>query len=108
MKTKIPLFSILFFIAVLGNFFVGSYLHEDIHRQIFRDYGVESEIGFNLISGYTKPVENYTGLSREEIRNMNKLHIQNEIVTYNLQQYYSLIAIGFFIIILILEMKNDN
>lgn len=69
-------------IIVLG---LSVFQHELVHTQINSKAGVESELRFGLYDGWLPAV----GVQRlntptKEISNYDSLHLQNEIVNYNL------------------------
>ena len=78
-------FSVLGFILIVSMLVLSIYQHEQVHVQINSKAGVESELRFALYEGYIPAV----GVQRmntptKEISNYDALHLQNEIVNYNL------------------------
>ncbi len=78
-------FFILGIFLILGFAMLGVWQHELVHTMINEKAGVESELRFALYDGYIPAV----GVARlnaptKEINNYDALHLQNEIVNYNL------------------------
>ena len=65
--------------------FISMWQHEQVHSIINNKAGVESEMIFTMYEGYVPDVgvQQLTGQTRE-IREVDKYHIQNEIINYNL------------------------
>lgn len=69
-------------VVILG---LSVFQHELVHTQINSKVGVESELRFGLYDGWLPAV----GVQRlntptKEISNYDSLHLQNEIINYNL------------------------
>jgi hypothetical protein len=82
-------FGIMLVVSMLG---LSVFQHELVHSQINAKAGVESELKFVLYDGWLPAV----GVQRlnaptKEISNYDALHLQNEIINYNL--FPSLIGI---------------
>ncbi|MGC9309726.1 MAG: hypothetical protein ACP5D2_03475 [Candidatus Nanoarchaeia archaeon] len=86
---------LLFFtIFALGIFLLGGYMHERVHQTIFAEYGIDSKIGFDF-----KTLNWYTlGESPCPTEACSLAHNFNEAVSYNSQQFYLLIFVGFLIL----------
>ena len=75
-------FGIMLVVSMLG---LSVFQHELVHTQINEKAGVESELKFALYDGWLPAV----GVQRlntptKEISNYDALHLQNEIINYNL------------------------
>lgn len=75
-------FGIMLVVSMLG---LSVFQHELVHSQINERAGVESELKFVLYDGWLPAV----GVQRlntpiKEISNYDALHLQNEIINYNL------------------------
>ena len=75
-------FGIVLVVSMLG---LSVFQHELVHSQINEKAGVESELKFALYDGWMPAI----GVQRlnqptKEISNYDTLHLQNEIINYNL------------------------
>jgi len=75
-------FGIVLVVSMLG---LSVYQHELVHSMVNEKAGVESELKFALYDGWLPAV----GVQRlnvptKEISNYDSLHLQNEIINYNL------------------------
>lgn len=69
-------------VVILG---LSVFQHELVHTQINSKVGVESELRFGLYDGWLPAIGvQRTGLPEKEISNYDSLHLQNEIINYNL------------------------
>ncbi len=96
---KIPLF-VIFGILGLVFFLWGGYMHEEVHKQIYKSYGIESKIGIDFPDLIITPEKNC------EQNTCELAHDINEIVTYNLEMFYLMIFSGIMIGIMSMELKN--
>ena len=82
-------------IIVLG---FSIFQHELVHSQINAKAGVESELKFGLYDGWIPAIDiQRLNAPTKEISNYDALHLQNEIINYNL--FPSLIGITMAILI---------
>ena len=79
---------VIMFIAMAAVMYFNSVIilsaHEEVHKQVFRNYGIDSVIKMNYmtLTGITYPnMTEYNKLCNESC---NDLNIQNEIVGYNI------------------------
>ena len=75
-------FGIVLVVSMLG---LSVFQHELVHSQINAKAGVESELKFVMYDGWIPAI----GVQRlnaptKEISNYDSLHLQNEIINYNL------------------------
>jgi hypothetical protein len=73
---------IIFFVGAILSFLLFGYLHEQVHVQIYRGYGIESKIGIDfpdLVTTAEKPCPS------EECELAHNL---NEVVSYPLQAIF--------------------
>ena len=88
-------FALIFLIGYLGM----SYMHEEVHVQIYRSYGIDSEILlFEAFPHFATRAEEPCSVPE-----CNLAHNINEAITYTLQFIYLIIGFGLITIILILE-----
>lgn len=96
MKRILLIFWFVSFIVLIIGL---NYQHEIVHKEIFRHYGLKSEIDIkNLISMQTIP-ENKT-MPYDRYVMMTNLHLENEIITYNI--YYIILSIYMFGVLFII------
>jgi len=84
-------------------FMGGIYLHEQVHVEIYKSYGIESHVEY--LSHFPKVVtiaEEYCPTEACESQ-----HNLNEIVSYNLNILFGILLFGFACVIYILEEKNE-
>ncbi len=91
----------IFCIIGLIFFMVGIYLHEQVHVEIYKSYGIESKVEY--FSHFPDFVTIAERPCPTEI--CESYHWSNEIFTYNIQCFYFLFLFGFAFIIFILENK---
>jgi len=101
-------FSILFGIVIFGAMIFSAIGHEELHKIIFDEYGINITItyfdglSFNTV---TTPDKNSSGVCNDYCQLSHNI---NEAIAYNLESYFVMIGIGMFIIIIVLEsMKED-
>jgi len=101
---KTILFAIIF---LVGLFFIG-YMHEVSHQQIYKIYGIESEIYlFSEFPGLiTKP--DIEGLQKKCNDSCKLANSIAEAFTYPLIILYILIGLGFLSILSSLEDENEE
>lgn len=94
-------YSLLFIVACILVAFLGCFMHEKVHLAIndLYDAQTDGQIHLNWDGAY---VNVNSSTCNDSCR---LAHSINEVVGYNLQGLYCLIALGFFIIIIILEGK---
>jgi hypothetical protein len=102
--------SLIFAILFMFSLVFSGYMHEVVHREIFTSFGVESEIqmwqqfpNFATVGRFKK-----SDLTEQEFREMENLHLQNEIMKYNIMGIELLFGFGFFFIILLLEKREND
>lgn len=93
--------SFAYIVLIIIVIFSQTRMHEEVHQQIFKIYGINSTIGVNLEYAYTKPDKNCPIDSDCEL-----LHSLNEIVSYNLQGFEVLFFIATFFIIILMENQR--
>ena len=95
---------ILFGICAVLFFFIGTYLHEQVHKQIFADYGLDSKVYYFEYFPDVATVPNGTCPNTDCL-------LANEMVDaigYQTQQFYLLFLIAFLMIIGLLEKNPKN
>jgi hypothetical protein len=102
---RIPILSIAFAIVLIGSIAISMMAHEELHKIIFDEYGINSTITY--FSGWsinpeTTPANNSPNCGES----CQSDHNINEAVAYNLNPYFYMLGFGLFIIIIILEMKE--
>ncbi len=99
----IPVMSIGFLIMLVA-FFVGQVQsHEEVHKQIYRGYNINSTIEYNVLDGRAVTIAEKS--CPNEYCTM--AHNFNEIVSYNLDYMYWMVGLGLFVLILISELRLD-
>lgn len=88
---------IVFGILILIGLISFAYSHEDAHKQIYKNYGVDSTIHLFALPPYTST----EGKCPDS--NCELAHSVNEIVGYQLLIIYFIISIGFLVVIAELE-----
>lgn len=104
---KITIFMILGFIILA---FINTYYHEQTHRQIARNYGcLDDKAELNWKGGSYICYE-YQERTLKQSEDELKLHMMNEIVTYNLNSisYSIFLATIGVILTLVLINKKDG
>jgi hypothetical protein len=96
------------FIVVSAVFLVLlSYTHEQVHQEIFRFYGMDSEIRAYLSLergfGFETVPKNATLLTEQELREIRFLHSLNEIFGYHF-----LVIFGFLVILGLLLIRRTE
>lgn len=88
MRRKDFVYRVLQFIVVLGLFAFGVWiiqgdvkLHEDVHVEVFDDYGINSSVSLGFLEGHTMA---YINISHEDYRFMELGHQVNDAVAYNI------------------------
>ncbi len=80
----------------------GVVLHEQVHVEIYKSYGIESKIEyFSHFPNAVTIAEDYCPTEECEIQ-----HNLNEIISYNLDILFGIFVLGFGCIIFILEKKE--
>lgn len=94
MKEKIRKIAIVMLIGFILLSFINTYYHEETHRQIGRNYGcINDQIKINWKGGeYT--CHEYREVTTQQEQDELKLHMMNEIVTYNLNGISYTIFLG--------------
>jgi len=92
--------SVIFAVIFIICFFLGGYLHEQVHVSIFKSYGIKSEVYYfkYLVTESEKRCPN----DACEIS-----HAVNEAVGYNTAQVFIILGFGLLIIICLIEDRND-
>lgn len=90
-------------IGIIGFFFLG-FMHEQVHVQIFKGYGINSTVDYLNWNGdfITTPDRNCPTES------CNLAHDINEAVTYPLTSVYLMIFFGFLTVIGLLERELNG
>lgn len=100
--------TLVFLLALILGLMANGYMHEEVHRAIFSDYGVHSEVYYLKYFPRMVTVPNVTEAIEYCNESCNIQHEENEIVGYNIEGIYYIIGIGLFFIILLLEYRLDN
>lgn len=101
---RFPIISFLFLVMAITGFVVFSFDHEQAHVQIYRSDGIESRIE------YFKPFPKVVTIPEEPCRTevCRLSNNFNEVVGYSLITFLAIIILGFYFIILILEVVLLN
>ncbi|RKX25715.1 MAG: hypothetical protein DRP47_09335 [Candidatus Zixiibacteriota bacterium] len=88
---------IAFVFAFTFAFVFSILMHEYVHQMIYARYGVDSKIvpipfGWATVGNETQIAE----LDEKDFREMEILHLQNEIIAYNLQWFLAVLFISLF------------
>ena len=67
--------------------------HEQAHVQIFNEYGVESEVKYDLLGAKTVALSGWEDLTKEDRRFMAGLQTLNEIFGYQIIALFNCLAI---------------
>ena len=80
---KLVIMFIAMAIVMYFNSIIILSVHEEVHKQVFRNYGVSSTVTINYLTltGVTYP--NMTEYRKYCNESCNDLNIQNEIIGYN-------------------------
>jgi len=84
--------------------------HEDLHQRIFSDYGVNSTISYDkdiigiIKSGKTQST-NISALSKEDYRDVIRLQMLVEIISYNVSFFVSVFVISMTILFAIIVIS---
>jgi len=101
-KVSETTFNLIFFtIATILIFLLGCYMHERVHQEIFKGYGIESKMIVLWAEGSfaVQPEQNCPS------EGCNLAHNINDAIGYNLQMFYVLIFAGF---LLMLNKKEEK
>jgi hypothetical protein len=97
----------MFVVIVFFTFGLNIYMHESVHQLIYEDYGIKSHvvyINFTSWNAVTYAEGNVTTCDEMCIQ----AHEMNEIVTYNIEGFFVMVAMGFLIVICYLFKINRN
>lgn len=96
------LLSIFFAIIFLLGFFTMIYFHEQVHKIIFNDYGMNSTI--NMFDGFDATTTAF-GYCNDNCKLANEI---NDGIGYHMEFIYLIIGIGLFCLILILDNNGEK
>jgi hypothetical protein len=111
MNQGIRIYLSVFFIFVVlfySSAMVMVHVHEQVHKEIYRTYGVESEIRYDWIRMSWKTVANSTEAKNKCNEFCELAHNQNEIVGYHMTGLVSIIVFLFTIYLMSKIMEEDN
>jgi len=98
-KMTIKILPIIFLITIILGFIGFGYMHERVHVEIYRSYGIESHIEyFSHFPDFVTVAEEGCPTESCELA-----HNINEAIGYPLMAFYLLISIGMLILIVIKE-----
>jgi len=96
--------SIIFMAAMIVGLCFFTYLHEQIHVNIFNDYDINSTVEyFSHFPGVAT-----IGESACPTETCKLSHNINDIIGYHLLSMYFMIGLGIFFILIYMEMKDDE
>lgn len=96
--------SIFFGIIIIFNFFLLGYMHEQVHVEIFKSYGIESHIEyFSHFPDFVTIADEWGSCTNE----CKLAHNINEAIMYPLQIFYIVISSGLFILITLKELNLE-
>lgn len=95
--------SILFVIIGLLLVCLFTYMHESVHKQIYRHYGIDSHITIDFPDAVTIPEGNYSNC--DDYCQLS--HNINESIGYHLLPIISLLLLGLTAIISLLELQLE-
>lgn len=109
--TKCILIAFIFiFIGSVGSAFIYISLHEQVHVQIFKSFGINSTVVHTGTHSYTVPTSSIN-LSHTDMKTMYMLHSFNEIFGYPLELIYIVMVIQTIILLIIfvemVTMRED-
>jgi hypothetical protein len=96
LKIYFKLTSTWFALCCIIFFFWGDYMHEQVHVQIYRSYGIESRI--EMFSHFPDAVT----IAEEPCPtdSCRLAHNLNEVVTYNLESLLAILFLGFYLLLM--------
>lgn len=94
--------STIFILAIVFSFILFSYMHEQVHKEIYKSFGMDSVIYIDFPDLVTEAVDNFKNCNEY----CNLAHNINEAVSYPLMGFFVLFSLGLLIIIQFLE--NDS
>jgi hypothetical protein len=99
-------FALIFLISFIALMFIAVYQHEKIHQRIFEDYGIESHIEyFRNFPDVTTVATVYNNSCTESCF---QAHEMNESIGYPMIILISVLGMGLFLIIIILELNLES
>ena len=105
--------SISLFALLFGVIYYNTGQHEAVHQEIFKSYGIDSEIKINDpitafrnggIFGTTTTI-NYSGQCNETCKSLG---LQNEIMGYNMEVIVIAMFSLSFVLLIIFALKDDE
>ena len=93
---------VLIVVLLLLVYFIDSIMHEGIHREVYRKYGLNSTTSFyenESIFGITVPIQQVTeasgleNLSAEDVRDVRMVQSQAEVVGYNFESFSMVVVL---------------
>lgn len=99
---KLPISLIFLLILIIGYIGLG-YMHEQVHVEIYKSYGIESHI--DLFSHFP----HFATISEEscDVGTCELAHNINESISYPILIFYFVFGLAMFIIILLIESLVD-
>ncbi len=91
----ISLSLLLTFLFFLGIEYDNTIEHENVHKAIYNYYGYPATVTINGLSGHTQAS---IPVSEQDSKAMYPLHIENEIIGYNLKSIRNVMYIIIFLL----------
>jgi len=102
---KMVFFSLIIAIGWYSCTLIMVGLHESVHQEIFREYGIESRIEYRGFLGLEAVTISESSCKVEECK---LAHNINEVVSYNIYPFMLAFWIGLLILIFYLEWEEDK
>ena len=100
---------IMYVILMFGSFAVFMIMHENQHKQVFNEYGINSTIEYEFMYISGKTIPNDYHLTEERLISMRNKHIDVEIVGYNfVVLLFMIFMFNFIYVILIITLMKEK
>ena len=107
--TKYLILSVVFMFLFSIIHYTNTFTHEKAHMEIASKFGcINGEITFNPIKSSYFTCYEYSNRSEEYVIEERKLHMQNDILSYNLQTLYTILLLCILTIIIVFQINNQR